>query len=526
MKAILNFTKKKETTQMKYNFLAGATAFLLAINAHAVNISDIFVTPVESNNVVGGAVTFSGTNILNSSTVINIGGDYSPAELAKLPDVYSNYTDMVNETVGTSTQATISGNSRSIANPITFPILPIATTTVLNGGTLTPGIYGDITMTSNNGVITMKPGVYYVNSISTAQGTQIIIPDPVLAGDPVTAQIYVKTNIQFGSSNLINATQCSVTSNPESFTFGPSNKLFIYAGPGVIEANLGSNCMSGYFYVVNSLKLGSPKIQGAVSIGTGEFQNGSRIFYNPGALIDTDFGHLGTNDNNATQNWHIVGIPADMTTGTVTVDDVFGNDGFGTYGTDWSVWRRDFALDGNVGSYTQLALTDTLKSTQSTGYWLGNAIDTTWSAGDLSNVVWNIPKGTDGCVALNGCVKYRLSIPVANPTADSRTYRNNLIGYSGTTYSDWADYRIIVDGTTVMTPNDAFNAGYIYNLIAKYDVKSGTLDQVGSQSYTECDDLLANGNCYLYPYEGFWLRTMSGAVGHTLDLVIPNGTVK
>jgi len=518
---------------MKYTLLTVAALCLLSIHAQAVNISDIFITPVESDQGPNGtgAVAFSGTNILSSTSVLNIGAGYSQQDLNKFPSVYSNYTDMVNETAGTSVQATTSGNPRTLANTITFPTLPATTTTIAGGtlaspGVLSPGIYGDVQITGSNGVISMEPGIYYMNSISTAQGTQIIISDPVQADDPVTAQIYVKTNINFGSSNLINATECSVTGQTESFSFGPSNKLFIYAGPGVAEANLGSNCMSGYFYVVNRLKLGSPKIQGAISVGTTEFQNGTRIFYNPGELINTDFGHLGTNDKNATQNWHIIGIPANMTSGTVTVNDVFGNDGFGTYGTDWSVWRRDFDTTGNVGTYTQLGINDPLQSTQSTGYWLGNAIDTTWTVGDLNNVVWKIPKGTDGCVALNGCLKYALSIPVANPTSDTRTYRNNLIGYSGTTHSDWADYRIIVDGTTVMTPDQAFQAGYIYNLIAKYNVKSGTLDQVSNQVYTECDDLLTNGNCFLYPYEGFWLRVMSGAVGHTLDLVVPNGTEK
>jgi hypothetical protein len=531
MNIVVNLIQKSQSMNLKSKLVSAITALLLGTNVHAVNISDIFITPVESDDVPGGAVTFQGTNILSSTTVMNIGTGYTQNVNV---DIYSNYTDMVNETSGTSTQATTSGSGRTLANTITFPTLPATTIKIpsgdiLNPVILSPGTYGDIEITGSNGVITIEPGIYYFNSLKTAQGIQIIIPDPVQADDIVTAQIYVKTNIQFGSSNLINATECSITSNPESFSFGPSNKLFIYAGPNVQEANLGSNCMSGYFYVVNRLKLGSPKIQGAVSVGTAEFQNGTRIFYNPGELINTDFGHLGTNDKNVTKNWHMVGIPADMTDGNVTVSDVFGDDFNGTtYGTDWSVWRRDFDTSGNVGSYTQLALGDFLESTQSTGYWLGNAIDTTWSVGDLSNVGWNIPQGTNGCVALNGCVKISLSIPEANPTSDTRTYRNNLIGYSGTTYSDWADYRIIVDNNTTnpMTPDEAFQAGYIYNLIAKYDVKSGTLDQVSSQSYTECDDLLTNGNCFLYPYEGFWIRVMSEAVGHTLDLVIPNGTVK
>lgn len=527
-------TASQKRESMKYKIMTAAALCLLTIHAQAVNISDIFITPIESDQGANGtgAVKFSGTNILSSTSVLNIGTGYSTADLNKFPDVYSNYTDMINETAGTSTQATTSGNTRTLANTITFPTLPTTPTTIAGGtiaspGVFSPGIYGDVQLTGSNSVITMEPGIYYMNSLSTAQGIQIIIPDPVQAGDPVTAQIYVKSAIDFGSSNLINATECSVTGQTESFSFGPSNKLFIYAGPDILEANLGSNCMSGYFYVVNRLKLGSPKIQGAISVGTTEFQNGTRIFYNPGDLINTDFGHLGTNDNNATQNWHMVGIPADMTSGTVTVNDVFGNDGFGTYGTDWSVWRRDFDNSGNVGTYTQLDINESLESEQSTGYWLGNGIDTTWTVGDLNNVVWDIPQGTDGCVALNGCVKYALSVPVANPT-DSRTYRNNLIGYSGTTYADWADFRIIVDNNTTnpMTPDEAFNQGYIYNLIAKYNVKSGTLDQVSNQVYTECDDLLSNGNCFLNPYEGFWIRVLSGAAGHTLELVIPNGTVK
>ncbi len=524
MKAILIIRQKRETTPLKYKLFLGILAFLLGINAQAVNISDIFITPVESDNVAGGAVTFSGTNILSSTNIMNLGTGYSTAELNKFPTVYSNYTDMVSET-GISIQAVTSNNGRTLANTITFPTLPATTTTVLSGATLLPGIYGDIVMSDNNGIITMKPGVYYMNSISTAQGTKIDIPDPVLPGDPVTAQLYIKSDIQFGSANLINATECSVTSNPESFIFGPSNKLFIYAGPGVIQANLGSNCMSGYFYVVNELKLGSPKIQGAVSVGTGQFQNGSRIFYEPGQLINTDFGHLGTNDNNVTQNWHIIGIPADMTSGTVTIDNVFGDDfNSSTYGTEWSVWRRDFTSDGNRGYYTQLDINDSLESSQGTGYWLGNANDTIWSVGDLTNVVWTIPNGNFGCTTLNGCHLYQLSMPIENPTADSRTYRNNLIGYSGTTYADWADFKIVVDLNETLTPDEAFQRGYIYNLIAKYDNKLGNLDQVGNQSYTECDDLLTNGECFIHPYEGFWIRVMPGAIGKTLHLLIPNGT--
>ena len=97
-----------------------------------------------------------------------------------------------------------------------------------------------------------------------------------------------------------------------------------------------------------------------------------------------------------------------------------------------------------------------------------------WSIGDLINVDWNITQSkkpfdeNSTCLALNGCVKYSLSIPVASPTADSRTYRNNLIGYSGTTYANWEDFRIIVDAGTVdeaiLSPDAAHQAGYIYNL--------------------------------------------------------------
>ncbi|HEY2545992.1 MAG TPA: pilus assembly PilX N-terminal domain-containing protein [Candidatus Acidoferrum sp.] len=85
-----------------------------------------------------------------------------------------------------SGKATVTGGLVQLPQAVTFPVPvippPGATSVTLNGKaaqTLTPGNYGDISISSNC-VLTLTPGIYNINSISeTGQGQVVIAPDPI-----------------------------------------------------------------------------------------------------------------------------------------------------------------------------------------------------------------------------------------------------------------------------------------------------------------------------------------------------------
>jgi len=211
-------------------------------------------------------------------------------------------------------------------------------------------------------------------------------------------------------------------------------------------------------------------------------------------------------------SWELIGIPADLRTESDTsINKVFGDDFTGTYGTDWRIYTREYSDNNNSSWYTYL---DDVSTPLEFGkaYWLGSKKSESWDVNDMKAVDYN---STNSACTAGTCVEIDLkSVSLDENTEDingTGPYRYYMSGFTGKVPVDWADCRIIIDGTA-FTPSDAETEDYISKTIWQYN-SSG-------DDYTTCDDTTP-GSCLLQPYKGFWIELHGPTKGKTVKLLIP-----
>ncbi|ADV45949.1 hypothetical protein [Nitratifractor salsuginis] len=375
----------------------------------------------------------------------------------------------------------------------------------------TPG--GEDLVVNENETLTLTPGqTYDYNSIQVSEGGKILVG----SGNGVV-YIRVSGDVKLDKNAFIN---CSSYPGNDGDTngFGDPQKLVIYTN-GQFQFGGEQACISGFVYAKGKIDFNDDaRVMGSVSADYFDnVKSGTEIHERQPS---GDFSPLCEPGAAAEDGWHFVGIPADTSADSATVDDIFG-DNFGTLrystsGPGWTLYRRDFSTTDNSSSYTTMDINDTLETGR--GYWLYTDTKRIWDVERASPINWNIAKGTDGCQSDNGCIEYRLPVPVqdcATAPASDR-FRNVMVGYPGKSNADWKDYRFLLDGSTVYTPSEAETAGYALKKIHQYDR--------AADDYTTCDDTdQTPGACVTKPWEGIWVQVECGTAGHTLDLVIPNG---
>ncbi len=213
--------------------------------------------------------------------------------------------------------------------------------------------------------------------------------------------------------------------------------------------------------------------------------------------------------------WELIGIPADLRTGTFTVADLIGDDITTNYGTDWRVYGRGYSDTNNSSWYEYLDLNTSLEFGK--GYWLRSLQSATWDVNDIESVNYNSP--SPDCPAVS-CVEIDIR-PVAledgvDDLLGTGPYRYNLTGAVGKKPVNWADCRILIDDVSY-TPSSAETAGYIKNQIWQYNPSSSSADGKG---YTTCNDVTPGG-CQLIPYKGFWMELHGPTKGKVVKLLIP-----
>ncbi|GEM_PF-1366146 len=246
-----------------------------------------------------------------------------------------------------------------------------------------------------------------------------------------------------------------------------------------------------------------------------EIQN---IYNNESAGNNYDGTNRTCNACSATVNagvWELIGVPADLRTGTYTVADLIGDDITTTYGTDWRVYGRGYSDTNNSSWYEYLDLTTPLEFGK--GYWLRSLQDGAWDVNDIEAVDYN--STSPDCPAVS-CVEIDIR-PVAlqdgvDDLLGTGKYRYNLTGAIGKQPVDWADCRILIDDVAY-TPSAAESAGYMKNQIWQYNPSSSSAD---SKGYTTCNDV-SPGGCQLIPYKGFLIELHGLTKEKVVKLLIP-----
>ena len=195
--------------------------------------------PPATFNSFGGDLGTNG-NQTDSGNNVTINGTLST------PDIGTGVCTAGNVTAFSGNTSNIKGGIVQLSAPVKMPtpvIPPPGTTAVNSGGTLSPGNYGDISL-SGKDVLTLTPGVYNINSISESGQAQVAIaPDPI-TGKYGPVIINVTGNNQATPINLSG----QGISNP---TLDPSLLDFNYAGTGTINI-VGNGSSASVIYAPNA----------------------------------------------------------------------------------------------------------------------------------------------------------------------------------------------------------------------------------------------------------------------------------
>ena len=185
-----------------------------------------------------------------------------------------------------------------------------------------------------------------------------------------------------------------------------------------------------------------------------------------------------------TGQWKQISLVCDPG-GSNTVNDVFGDDLGGTYGTNWVVFRRDASTQANV----QLTTTDTLAV--GAGYWIKT---------NLGSQVVDV-SGTDNVVTDTPLVGV-----VAAPPAGcgSSAGRCNAAGNPHAFDVCWADV-LVDDGGSIETLSTADPGGICQTTGGATCIMSRLAHKWTGASYAPFNGTTLGMEGTLKPWDGFWV---------------------
>ena len=239
---------------------------------------------------------------------------------------------------------------------------------------------------------------------------------------------------------------------------------------------------------------------------TGElhFTPGTAGFLGGGASTDLDLGDFTAISLSAIptyilpdNQWHQISLPTQPSTGSNTVASIFGDDGLGVYGTDWTIYHYQPATN----CYVTPALTDTLDVGE--GYWIIQANGSDKTLTMPSDTMLVSGSYSSEC-NLNRCSEKPLATEAGNTEW-------SMIGSAYETPVKLSDTRVVTSsGTCTGGCNfaEADTAGVLQNVLWRYNGVDG-YDQVTN----------ASGN--LEPWAGYWVNTSNSANTLSPKLLVP-----
>ncbi len=191
--------------------------------------------------------------------------------------------------------------------------------------------------------------------------------------------------------------------------------------------------------------------------------------------------------------WHQISLPYDPGVYN-TVNNVFGDDGLGTYGTDWVI----YSFDAISNVYVKPALTDALR--QGVGYWM---IQLTGSDKTLDMLQGSTPTVSHMACPIGRCFEIPLDTRAG-------TIQWNMIGYPFSS-------KELFNRTRIGTKTPICNSGCTIDDAQANDIFHNQLWSYDGFVYKLIDT--SNGN--LDPWLGYWAGILNNADGKEPSLLIP-----
>ncbi len=229
----------------------------------------------------------------------------------------------------------------------------------------------------------------------------------------------------------------------------------------------------------------------------GQNINRTVIINESSVLLDYTKNACGTTYLLPSNQWRQISLPCNPDD-AITAADIFGDDGLGTYGTNWILW----AYNSSTNSYDNVGLNGVIQ--QGVGYWI---IQNTGEEKTLDMPAGSIPATVSqpaGCPTGKNC----FDIPLATQNGENQW---NMIGFPYTLPSSLGEAIVVANSTNCNTPactlDVAEEDNIVHNILLTYN---GT-------SYTQ----ITTGD-NLNPWRGYWVKTLLGSHGATpVTLLLP-----
>ncbi len=193
--------------------------------------------------------------------------------------------------------------------------------------------------------------------------------------------------------------------------------------------------------------------------------------------------------------WQQISLPMMPPVNKNTVLDVFGDDGLGTYGTHWTLYR----YETGTNTYSELDTTSSLSP--GVGYWI---IQLTGSDKELYMPPGSSATPTNVSTGCSGVSCFQLPLDTK-----SGAIQWNMIGYPFATGQSLSGSRIVATVPECAT-------GCTLDVAKGKDIAHNQLWGYTGSSYTTLD---ATGD--LDPWQGYWMATLNSADGTAPTLLIP-----
>ncbi len=191
--------------------------------------------------------------------------------------------------------------------------------------------------------------------------------------------------------------------------------------------------------------------------------------------------------------WHQISLPYDAGVNN-TLNDIFGDDELGIYGTDWVI----FSYNARQNSYVKPALTD--KLSQGAGYWIIQLTN--------SDKILDMPQGSTPVTSSVACPTGNcFEIPL---TTKAGTNQWDMIGFP---FSSNTPLRRVHVATT--TP--ICNSGCTLDNATTNDIFHNQFWSYDGSAYK----LINTNTGELEPWLGYWVSTLNNAHGKNPSLLIP-----
>ena len=201
--------------------------------------------------------------------------------------------------------------------------------------------------------------------------------------------------------------------------------------------------------------------------------------------------------------WTMASIPCKIS--GQTVDTIFGDDGLGTYGTNWVVWEQNTSnYSGESADYIKLNENSPIE--QGKSYWIIADANRTWkvdSAASISHTEINttIVTPTDVIAGV-----YAIPLPRADQNVSGDVFAKVMLGNPFARSFEWTNvqYYSVSDANRTLT--NANTKGYMNSTAYIYDssITSG-------QPYTAVTSTPGVGTTTIPVNQGFWIKMLEDA---------------